>query len=52
MRKKIVIGNWKMNNDSFETKTLLNKLKKYDFNNDVSIMVSPSFTNLQNSVYI
>ena len=50
MRKKIVIGNWKMNNDSFETKTLLNKLKKYDFNNDVSIMVSPSFTNLQNSV--
>ena len=50
MRKKIVIGNWKMNNDSFETKTLLNKLKKYDFNNDVNIMVSPSFTNLQNSV--
>ena len=50
MRKKIVIGNWKMNNDSFETKTLLNKLKKYDFNNDVTIMVSPSFTNLQNSV--
>ena len=50
MRNKIVIGNWKMNNDSFETKTLLNKLKKYDFNNDVSIMVSPSFTNLQNSV--
>ena len=50
MRKKIVIGNWKMNNDSFETKTLLNKLKKYDFKNDVTIMVSPSFTNLQNSV--
>ncbi|MBK77766.1 MAG: triose-phosphate isomerase [Flavobacteriaceae bacterium] len=50
MRKKIVIGNWKMNNDSFETKTLLNKLIKYDFNNDVAIMVSPSFTNLQNSV--
>ncbi len=50
MRNKIVIGNWKMNNDSFETKTLLNKLKKYDFNNDVIIMVSPSFTNLQNSV--
>ena len=35
MRKKIVIGNWKMNNDSFETKTLLNKLIKYDFNNTV-----------------
>ena len=50
MRKKIVAGNWKMNNDAFETETLLNKIKKYDFKNDVIIMVSPSFTNLQKSV--
>ena len=50
MRKKIVAGNWKMNNDAFETKTLLNKLKNHEFNNDVSVMVSPSFTNLQKSV--
>ena len=50
MRKKIVAGNWKMNNDAFETETLLNKIKKYDFKNDVIIMVSPSFTILQKSV--
>ena len=28
MRKKIIIGNWKMNNDKRETKNLLFKLKK------------------------
>ena len=50
MRNKIIAGNWKMNNDAFETKTLLNKLKNHEFNNDVSVMVSPSFTNLQKSV--
>ena len=50
MRNKIVAGNWKMNNDANETQALLNKLKKYNFTNDVVVMVSPSFTNLQKSV--
>ena len=50
MRNKIVAGNWKMNNDADETEALLNKLKKYNFTNDVIVMVSPSFTNLQKSV--
>ncbi len=52
MRNKIVAGNWKMNNDFFETKTLLYELKKHEFNNSVTVMVSPSFTNLQQSVEI
>ncbi len=50
MRNKIVAGNWKMNNDANETESLLNKLKNYNFKNDVIVMVSPSFTNLQKSV--
>ena len=50
MRNKIVAGNWKMNNDADETEALLNKLKKYNFTNDVVVMVSPSFTNLQKRV--
>jgi len=50
MRNKIVAGNWKMNNDAYETEALLKKLKKYNFTNDVVVMVSPSFTNLQKSV--
>ena len=50
MRNKIVAGNWKMNNDANETEVLLEKLKKHNFNNDVKVMVSPSFTNLQKSV--
>ncbi len=50
MRNKIVAGNWKMNNDANETESLLNKLKNYNFKNDVILMVSPSFTNLQKSV--
>ena len=46
MREKIVAGNWKMNCDVQEMKTLLNDLKKKDFNDGVKVMVAPSFTNL------
>ncbi len=46
MREKIVAGNWKMNCDIQEMKTLLNDLKKKDFNDGVKVMVAPSFTNL------
>jgi triosephosphate isomerase len=46
MRKKIVAGNWKMNNNLSQTQTLLNELKKQVLPEDVDIMVAPSFTNL------
>jgi len=47
MRRKIVAGNWKMNNDLSQTDTLLEQLKKQEIPRDVTVMVSPSFTNLQ-----
>ena len=50
MRKKIVAGNWKMNNDSKETEALLEALKQHDCPSDVSVMVAPTFVNLQSSV--
>ncbi|RDK84709.1 triose-phosphate isomerase [Marinirhabdus gelatinilytica] len=46
MPKKIVAGNWKMNNDLSETETLLKNLKKQVIPEDVTVMVAPSFTNL------
>jgi len=46
MRKKIVAGNWKMNNDLSETEVLLNELKEQVFPEDVAVMVAPTFTNL------
>jgi triosephosphate isomerase len=50
MRDKIVAGNWKMNNDFFQTKLFLDSLKEDSFNNYIRIMVSPSFTNLHQSI--
>ena len=47
MRKKIVAGNWKMNNDLSATEQLIDALKKYVIREDVVVMVAPSFTNLQ-----
>ena len=49
MRKQIVAGNWKMNNDSKETVALLEALKQHDCPSDVSVM-APTFVNLQSSV--
>jgi len=46
MRKKIVAGNWKMNNNLAETENLLKELKKQVFPEDVTVMIAPSFTNL------
>lgn len=46
MRKKIVAGNWKMNNDLAETEMFLVDLKKQIFPEHVSLMIAPSFTNL------
>ena len=43
MRKKIVAGNWKMNNDLNQTISLVNELKRMDEYKDVSVMISPAF---------
>ena len=41
MRKKIVAGNWKMNNNLNQTILLIEKLKKIEIN-EVSVMIAPS----------
>lgn len=46
MRKKIVAGNWKMNNDLSETETLLSDLKEQVFPEEVEVIVAPAFPNL------
>lgn len=52
MRKQIVAGNWKMNCNLEETKTLLNALtsKLSTAQKEVKIMVAPAFTNLYPAV--
>jgi triosephosphate isomerase len=51
MRKKIVAGNWKMNNDIRETKTLINELlSKKPENTATKIVIAPSFVSLQAAV--
>ncbi len=46
MPKKIVAGNWKMNNDLSQTEALLKDLKQQVIPEDVTVMIAPSFTNL------
>lgn len=47
MRKKIVAGNWKMNNNLIETKALLSDLnKKITASSSAEVIVAPTFTNL------
>jgi len=49
MRKNIVAGNWKMNNNLQETKQLLNELKKQNQNSKAEVMVAPTFVNLESA---
>ncbi|MEM0518572.1 triose-phosphate isomerase [Aequorivita flava] len=49
MRKKIVAGNWKMNNDLAETEMFLVELKKQVFPENVTIMIAPPFTSLNHA---
>jgi len=49
MRKKIVAGNWKMNNNLAETERLLINLKKQVFAEDILVMIAPSFISLQHA---
>ncbi len=46
MRKQIVAGNWKMNNDLSQTESLLADLKKQTKTTEAEVMVAPTFTNL------
>jgi triosephosphate isomerase len=46
MRKNIVAGNWKMNNDLAQTETLISELKKQKHTSNADIMIAPTFTNL------
>ncbi|MDX1543298.1 MAG: triose-phosphate isomerase [Christiangramia sp.] len=47
MRKNIVAGNWKMNNDLSETEELISHLKLQMVKEpEATVMVAPSFTNL------
>ena len=46
MRKQIVAGNWKMNNDLAQTEALISKLKAQTKTTDAEVMVAPTFTNL------
>lgn len=49
MRKKVVAGNWKMNNDLNGSITLISEIKKGFSNNDqnVTAIVCPPFTSLE-----
>lgn len=49
MRKNIVAGNWKMNNDLAQTESLLTDLKKQTKTSNAEVMVAPTFTNLYNA---
>ncbi len=51
MRKQIVAGNWKMNNDSVQTQALLADIIANKQDNSIAkIVVAPSFVNLQAAV--
>ena len=47
MRKKVIIGNWKMNNDKQETENLLLNLKNKIWDKEIEVKVSPSFVSLE-----
>ena len=46
MRKKIIIGNWKLNKTQKESLEFLKELKKLKVNSDIEFGVAPTFTSL------
>jgi triosephosphate isomerase len=46
MRKQIVAGNWKMNNDLAQTETLITALKSQKNTSNAEVMIAPTATNL------
>ena len=49
MRKKVIIGNWKMNKNKEETEYLLNNLTKRTWEREINVKVCPSYVNLENA---
>ena len=49
MRKQIVAGNWKMNNDLPQTESLISDLKKQTKTSNAEVMIAPTATNLYNA---
>ncbi len=49
MRKNIVAGNWKMNNDLAETEMFLKDFKMQVIPENVEVLIAPAFTNLQHA---
>ena len=50
MRKHIVAGNWKMNNDLPQTKALITELKAQTKASNTEVMIAPTFVNLSTAV--
>lgn len=50
MRKHIVAGNWKMNNDLNATTALISNLKQQAKTSDAEVMIAPNFVNLASAV--
>ncbi|MFT4800630.1 MAG: triosephosphate isomerase [Flavobacteriaceae bacterium] len=46
MRKNIVAGNWKMNNDLGATNTLISELIKKEQSSNAEVMIAPTYVNL------
>jgi triosephosphate isomerase len=46
MRKKLIAGNWKMNNDVEESLKLIKSLLTSELNEDVDVLICPAFTSL------
>ncbi|RLD28098.1 MAG: triose-phosphate isomerase [Bacteroidetes bacterium] len=46
MRKNIVAGNWKMNNDLAQTHALITDLKKQTQTSKAEVMIAPTYTSL------
>lgn len=49
MRKKIVAGNWKMNNDLLQTQYLIAELLKNTPKTQAEVMIAPAFPHLYNA---
>jgi len=50
MRKNIVAGNWKLNNDLAETEALITALKSQPKTSNAEVVIAPTFVNLQSAV--
>ena len=49
MRKQIVAGNWKMNNDYVDSEFLVSKLLEQHSHSDTEVIIAPPFTSLLSS---